>query len=100
MFVHLHLHTEYSLVDGIIRIDELVERVAALGMPAVAVTDQSALFSLVKFYRAAQARGVKPIIGADLWIQGAPAHAAALRSAPASWPCARTRAATGTSPGS
>ena len=70
MFVHLHLHTEYSLVDGIIRIDELVERVAALGMPAVAVTDQSALFSLVKFYRAAQARGVKPIIGADLWVQG------------------------------
>jgi len=70
MFVHLHVHTEYSLVDGIIRIDELVERVAALGMPAVAVTDQSALFSLVKFYRAAQARGVKPIIGADLWVGG------------------------------
>ncbi|MGH8575410.1 MAG: DNA polymerase III subunit alpha, partial [Gammaproteobacteria bacterium] len=70
MFVHLHVHTEYSLVDGIIRIDELIERVAALGMPAVAVTDQSALFSLVKFYRAAQARGVKPIIGADLWVGG------------------------------
>ncbi len=70
MFVHLHLHSEYSIVDGLIRINDLVDRVAALGMPAVAVTDQSALFSMVKFYRAAQARGIKPIIGADLWLAG------------------------------
>ncbi len=70
MFVHLHLHSEYSIVDGLIRINELVGRVAALGMPAIAVTDQSALFSMVKFYRAAQARGIKPIIGADLWLAG------------------------------
>jgi len=67
-FVHLHLHTEYSLVDGIVRVPSLVEAVAAAGMPACAVTEQGNLFSLVKFYRAAQAAGVKPIIGVDMWI--------------------------------
>ena len=67
-FVHLHLHTEYSLVDGLARIKPLVKRVADAGMPAVAVTDQSNLFGMVKFYRAAMAAGVKPIIGVDLWI--------------------------------
>lgn len=69
-FVHLHLHTEYSLVDGIMRVPALVEAVAAAGMPACAVTEQGNLFSLVKFYRAAQAAGIKPIIGVDLWICG------------------------------
>ncbi len=67
-FVHLHLHTEYSLVDGLVRIKPLVQRVAEMGMPAVAVTDQSNLFGMVKFYRAAMAAGVKPIIGVDLWV--------------------------------
>jgi DNA polymerase-3 subunit alpha len=67
-FVHLRLHTEYSLCDGIVRIKPLVEAVAAAGMPAVAVTDQSNLFALVKFYKAAQARGIKPIAGVDLWL--------------------------------
>jgi len=67
-FVHLHLHSEYSLVDGIVRIPALVEAVAAAGMPACAITEQSNLFSLVKFYRAAQAAGIKPIIGVDLWM--------------------------------
>ncbi len=70
MFTHLHVHTEYSLVDGLARVDALCDRVAALGMPAVAVTDQGALFSLVKFYRAARARGLKPIVGVDLWVHG------------------------------
>ena len=69
-FVHLHLHSEYSLVDGIVRIPALVEAVAAAGMPACAVTEESNLFSLVKFYRAAQAAGIKPIIGVDLWMCG------------------------------
>ena len=69
-FIHLHLHTEYSLVDSTIRIGKLIERCAQLGMPAVAVTDQSNLFSLVKFYRAAEKAGVKAIIGADLWLEG------------------------------
>ncbi|MGH8593960.1 MAG: PHP domain-containing protein [Gammaproteobacteria bacterium] len=56
-FIHLHLHTEYSIVDSVIRIESLMQWVAELGMPAVAVTDQSALFSMVKFYRAPKARG-------------------------------------------
>lgn len=69
-FVHLHVHTEYSLVDGFVRIPALVEKLAAAQMPACAVTEQSNLFSLVKFYRASQAAGIKPIIGVDVWISG------------------------------
>jgi DNA polymerase-3 subunit alpha len=67
-YVHLRLHTEYSLVDSVVRIPELVARVAELGMPAVAVTDEHNLFAMVKFYREALAKGVKPIIGVDLQI--------------------------------
>ena len=67
-FVHLHVHTEYSLVDGLIRIKPLARMTADAGMPAIAVTDQSNLFAMVKFYRAAMAAGVKPIIGVDLWL--------------------------------
>ena len=70
-FVHLRLHTEYSLEDGTVRIGALVARAAELGMPAVAVTDWHNLFGLVKFYRAAMAKGIKPIAGADLRIQDA-----------------------------
>jgi DNA polymerase III subunit alpha len=68
-FVHLRLHTEYSLIDSVVRVPELVEAVAAAGMPAVAATDQCNLFAMVKFYRAALARGVKPIIGVDLLVR-------------------------------
>ncbi len=68
-FVHLRVHTEYSLVDGVVRIKPLVNSAAKLGMPAVAVTDQSNLFHLVKFYKAAMATGVKPICGVDAWIR-------------------------------
>jgi len=67
-FVHLHLHSEYSLVDSLIRIKPLVKQVAASGMPAVAMTDQSNLFAMVKFYRAALSAGIKPIIGVEVWI--------------------------------
>ena len=67
-FVHLRLHTEYSLIDSVVRVPEMVEAVAAAGMPAVAVTDQSNLFAMVKFYREALQRGVKPIIGVDLLV--------------------------------
>jgi len=70
-FVHLHLHTEYSLIDSTVRIAALVKRCAQLGLPAVAVTDQSNLFALVKFCRAAEKAGVKPIIGADVWVEDA-----------------------------
>jgi len=65
-FIHLHLHSEYSLVDGTVRIKSLVEKAQELKMPAIAITDQHNLFALVKFYRAAEAAGIKPIIGADV----------------------------------
>ena len=65
-FVHLHLHSEYSLTDSTLRIAQLVQRCAELGLPAVAVTDTSNLFALVKFYKAAEGAGLKPIAGADL----------------------------------
>src|SRR5688572_22979267 len=65
-FVHLHLHSEYSLADSTIRIGELVKRCAQLGQPAVAVTDLDNLFAAVKFYKAAEGAGIKPIIGADI----------------------------------
>ena len=68
-FVHLRVHTEYSLMDGIVRVPELMSAVAAAGMPAVALTDQSNLFAMVKFYRQAQSAGVKPLIGVDAWIR-------------------------------
>jgi len=68
-FVHLRLHTEYSLLDGIVRVPELMIAVAAAGMPAVALTDQSNLFAMVKFYKEAQGAGVKPLIGVDAWIR-------------------------------
>ena len=65
-FVHLHLHTEYSIVDGMVRIPALMERCVADGMPAVAMTDQCNMFGLVKFYKSALRAGIKPIIGVDL----------------------------------
>jgi len=68
-FVHLRLHTEYSLVDSVVRVPELVEATAAAAMPAVAVTDECNLFAMVKFYRAAQLRGVKPIVGVDVLLR-------------------------------
>ena len=67
-FVHLRLHTEYSLVDGIVRVPGLMREVANAGMPAVALTDQGNLFAMVKFHREAEKRGVKPIVGVDLWV--------------------------------
>ncbi len=67
-FVHLRVHSEYSLFDGLVRIKPLVSTAAAQNMPAVAITDQTNLFALVKFYKAALGAGVKPICGVDLWV--------------------------------
>ncbi|HYQ40068.1 MAG TPA: DNA polymerase III subunit alpha, partial [Pseudomonas sp.] len=67
-FVHLRVHTEYSLVDGLVRVKPLVKAVAGAGMPAVAVTDMSNMCSLVKFYKTAMGGGIKPLCGADLWL--------------------------------
>ena len=67
-FVHLRVHSEYSLVDGLVRIKPLIKRVSELDMPAVGLTEQSNMCSLVRFYKAAMGAGVKPVIGADIWV--------------------------------
>jgi DNA polymerase-3 subunit alpha len=67
-FVHLRLHTEYSLIDSVVRVADLMDAVRAGAMPAVALTDQCNLFAMLKFYRAALERGIQPIIGVDLWL--------------------------------
>ncbi|MBI4203607.1 MAG: DNA polymerase III subunit alpha, partial [Betaproteobacteria bacterium] len=67
-FVHLRLHSEYSIVDGIVRLDAAVAAAAADGMPALALTDLANVFGMVKFYQEARAQGVKAIIGCDVWI--------------------------------
>ena len=69
-FVHLRLHSEYSLVDGLVRLKPLAAKVADMGMPAVALTDFNNFFGLIKFYKAAQSHGVKPILGADILVSG------------------------------
>ncbi len=68
-FVHLNVHSEYSLSCGVVRIKPLAAMAAEQQMPAVAMTDQSNLFAMVKFYRATMAAGVKPIIGVDAWVE-------------------------------
>ena len=67
-FVHLHLHTEFSLLDGACRIGELLDQVQQLGMPAVAVTEHGNLFSAVTFHDQARARGIKPILGCEVYV--------------------------------
>ncbi len=68
LFVHLRLHSEYSIADGTVRVDDAVAAAAADGMPALALTDLANAFGLVKFYKAARARGLKPVFGVDAWI--------------------------------
>ena len=67
-FIHLHLHTEYSIVDSTVRIPSLMQHCASGGMPAVALTDQGNVFGLIKFFRKALQGGVKPLVGADVRI--------------------------------
>jgi DNA polymerase-3 subunit alpha len=67
-FVHLHLHTEFSLLDGACRIDEVLDQAAALGMPAVAVTEHGNMFSSVIFHDHARQRGIKPILGCEVYV--------------------------------
>src|SRR6202795_2888424 len=74
-FVHLHLHTEFSLLDGACRIDELLDQAAALKMPAVAVTEHGNLFSSVIFHDHARQRGVKPILGCAVYVAPGSRHA-------------------------
>ena len=67
-FVHLHLHTEYSLLDGACRIGKLMDRVKELGQDAVAITDHGVMYGVIDFYKAAKAAGVKPIIGCEVYV--------------------------------
>ncbi|MDQ6618782.1 MAG: DNA polymerase III subunit alpha [Pseudomonadota bacterium] len=67
-FVHLRMHTEFAIADGIVRIDDAVAAAAADGMPALAITDLANAFGLIKFYKAARVQGVKPLFGVDVWI--------------------------------
>jgi DNA polymerase-3 subunit alpha len=67
-FVHLHVHTDYSLLDGACRIDRLMDRTAALGMKALALTDHGNLFGAIDFYNQAKSRGIKPLIGCEIYL--------------------------------
>ena len=67
-FVHLHLHTEFSLLDGACRIKKLVERVKELGQDAVAITDHGVMYGAIDFYRACREAGIKPIIGCEVYV--------------------------------
>jgi DNA polymerase-3 subunit alpha len=67
-FVHLHLHTEYSLLDGAIRISDLMKKAVEYGMPAVAMTDHGNMYGAIDFYRAAEKAGIKPIIGCEVYM--------------------------------
>ena len=98
-FVHLHLHTEFSLLDGACRVGELLDRAAELKMPAVAVTEHGNLFSAVTFHDEARKRGVKPILGCEVYV--APGDRATTSPGsrarpPTTWCCCRrpTRAST------
>ena len=67
--MHLRLHTEYSLVDGLLRVEPLMAAVAAAGMPAIGLSDHGNLFAMIKFYSEAHSCGVKPVIGVDAWLR-------------------------------
>ncbi len=69
-FVHLHLHSEYSILDGAVRFSELMEKLTALGMKAVALTDHGNLFGIIEFYKKAKEYGIKPIIGMEAYLTG------------------------------
>ncbi len=67
-FVHLHNHSEYSLLDGACRIKDMVARAVELGMPAIAITDHGVLYGVIDFYREARKQGIKPIIGCEVYV--------------------------------
>ena len=100
-FVHLHVHSEYSLLDGACRIPGLVARAKELGQTAIAVTDHGVMYGAVDFYKAAKAEGIKPIIGCEVYVAPGPGSTGSTRSMTApitSFCSAGTRRATATSP--
>lgn len=68
-FIHLRLHSEFSITDGIVRLNDAVQRAVALGMPALGLSDLMNIFGMVKFYKACRQAGIKPIIGCDVWLE-------------------------------
>ena len=72
-FTHLHVHTEYSLLDGSSKIRELTARAKELGMDSMAITDHGVMYGVIDFYRAAREVGIKPIIGCEVYVAPAPA---------------------------
>lgn len=68
MFVHLHVHSEYSLLDGAARVKDLANRAIELGMPAVAITDHGVMYGVIDFYKAAKKAGIKPVIGCEVYV--------------------------------
>ena len=67
-FTHLHVHSHYSLLDGLPKIDEILEYVQKLGMDSIAITDHGNIYGAVEFYKKAKAKGIKPIIGAEMYV--------------------------------
>ena len=67
-FTHLHVHTEYSLLDGSSKIKELVSRAKELGMDSLAITDHGVMYGVIDFYRAAKAAGIKPVLGCEVYV--------------------------------
>ena len=67
-FVHLHVHTQYSLFDGLCKIPDMVKRAKELNMPAVAITDHGVMYGVIDFYRAAKAAGIKPVLGCEVYV--------------------------------
>jgi DNA polymerase-3 subunit alpha len=67
-FIHLHVHTAYSLLDGAIRLDDLIQTALTMGMPAVAITDHGSMFGVVDFYKKAKKAGLKPLIGCEMYV--------------------------------
>ena len=67
-FTHLHVHTEYSLLDGSCKISELAARIKEMGMDSIAITDHGVMYGVIDFYRAAREAGVKPIIGCEVYV--------------------------------
>ncbi|MCH7626258.1 MAG: DNA polymerase III subunit alpha, partial [Chloroflexi bacterium] len=74
MFTHLHVHTEYSLLDGLSRLESLVDRAKTLGMDTLAITDHGAMYGVIEFYQKAKAAGIKPIIGCEMYVAKSSRH--------------------------
>ena len=78
-FTHLHLHTQYSFLDGAIRIKDLVKKINELGMKQVAVTDHGNMYGALDFYKQAKSAGIKPIMGMEAYITGKAKHTDKIR---------------------